>query len=81
MTPTCPKCGGTDLRLIQNPVHGLFVFCNTMGCHTFPVPINIKPVMKEPARIVKFKSGYYGVSCSMSSLSHWLTKATWDTQR
>lgn len=60
MTPTCPKCGGTDLQIIQNPVHGMFVFCKTTGCYTFPV--NTKGTnMKEPARVVKLRSGYYGV--------------------
>lgn len=37
MTPTCPKCQGTNLRIIQNPQHGMFVFCETVGCFTFPV--------------------------------------------
>jgi hypothetical protein len=37
MTPTCPKCKGTDLRIIQNPKHGMFVMCQTTGCFTYPV--------------------------------------------
>lgn len=37
MTPTCPKCHGTDLQIIQNETLGMFVFCKTKGCHTYPV--------------------------------------------
>lgn len=35
--PKCPKCSGTRLRIIENPKFGLFVFCQTRGCFTFPV--------------------------------------------
>jgi hypothetical protein len=37
MQPTCPKCGGTALEIIQNELHGMFVFCKKQGCWTFPV--------------------------------------------
>lgn len=37
MTPTCPKCHGTNLEIIHNETHGLFVMCKTTGCWTFPV--------------------------------------------
>jgi hypothetical protein len=40
MQPTCPKCGKHDLRIIQSAELGMFVFCNTVGCFTFPVQTN-----------------------------------------
>lgn len=38
-TPRCPKCGGTKLRIVENANYGLFVFCPTRGCFTFPVNV------------------------------------------
>jgi hypothetical protein len=46
--PKCPKCSGTDLQIIENPTHGLFVRCASLGCYTFPVN-TFSMNMKQPS--------------------------------